>query len=53
LYLKITNKIGSTNYPAIKDKELNNSLADLAAGKFVSHDEVRRKVKLLFEKFEK
>jgi hypothetical protein len=49
LYLKITNKIGSTNYPAIKDKELNNSLADLAAGKFVSHDDVRRKVKLLLK----
>lgn len=32
---------------------IEQSLADLAAGKFVSHDEVRRKVKLLFEKFEK
>jgi predicted transcriptional regulator len=34
-------------------QRIEQSLADLAAGKFVSHDEVRRKVKLLFEKFEK
>jgi predicted transcriptional regulator len=34
-------------------QRIEQSLADLAAGKFVSHDEVRRIVKLLFEKFEK
>ncbi len=34
-------------------QRIEQSLADLAAGKFFSHDEVGRKVKLLFEKFEK
>lgn len=30
-------------------QRIEQSLADLAAGKFVSHDGVRRKVKLIFE----